>query len=37
MTKPSFYICGGGSEINCNHWDDVNGCTDGWSNMMDCE
>jgi hypothetical protein len=30
--KPSFYICGGGSPINCDQWDDVNGC---WQDQND--
>jgi hypothetical protein len=30
--KPSFYVCGGGGEVNCQYWDDVNGC---WQDMDD--
>jgi hypothetical protein len=26
MTKPSFYVCGGGGNIDCEFWDDINGC-----------
>ena len=29
--KPSYYLCGAGGNIDCPHWDDVNGC---W---MDCK
>ncbi len=30
--KPSFYVCGGGGNFDCQYWDDVNGC---WQDMTD--
>ncbi len=27
--KPSHYVCGPGSEINCLHWDSIDGCLNG--------
>jgi len=26
---PSYFLCGAGGEVNCPHWDDINGC---WCN-----
>lgn len=23
--KPNYWLCGGG-DLNCSHWDDINGC-----------
>lgn len=34
--NPSFYICGGGSHINCKYWDDVNGCWRDEEDAMCC-
>jgi len=34
--KPSFYVCGGGGEVNCSDWDDVNGCWQDMINVYDC-
>ena len=25
LIKPNYYLCGGG-DLNCSHWDDINGC-----------
>lgn len=33
--KPSYYVCGAGSELNCPHWDDVNGCWRGCKSVGD--
>jgi len=30
--KPSYWVCGGGSHINCQNWDDINGC---WNDRKD--
>lgn len=35
--KPSFYVCGGGGPINCQYWDDVNGCLRGVVNTDNCQ
>jgi len=24
--RPSYYVCGAGSDIDCENWDDVEGC-----------
>ena len=39
MAKPGHYSCGSGSEINCPHWDDINGCWRDCKNIGDenCE
>ena len=39
MVKPSYYVCGAGSEVNCNYWDDINGCWRNCKNFgeIDCE
>lgn len=33
---PSYWICGGGSHINCISWDDVNGCLKGRIDVFKC-
>jgi len=30
--KPSYWICGTGGNVNCEDWDDVNGC---WQNCKE--
>ncbi len=39
MVKPNYYVCGAGSERNCIHWDDINGCWNGCKEIGDknCE
>jgi len=34
--KPSFYVCGGGGNFNCRHWDDVNGCWQDQDDVLAC-
>ena len=36
MTRPGHYACGSGSEINCEHWDPVNGCWKDQDNIEGC-
>lgn len=26
IIKPSYWVCGGGGNLNCPNWDDINGC-----------
>ena len=34
--RPSHWVCGGGSDINCEHWDDINGCWLGFDDFITC-
>lgn len=34
--KPSYWVCGGGSHINCTHFDDINGCWHDEVNVFSC-
>lgn len=34
--KPSYWVCGGGSHINCISWDDVNGCLNDRKDVFKC-
>ena len=31
---PGYWVCGGGSSIDCEYWDDVNGC---WQDQSDVD
>lgn len=35
--KPSYWICGGGGNINCSEWDDVNGCWADQDDVCTCQ
>lgn len=36
IIRPSYWVCGAGSYINCDQWDDVNGCWQDMVNALVC-
>lgn len=33
---PTYWLCGGGDNVDCQYWDDINGCWNNQANVFEC-